>query len=73
MNDLSLIETETLLTEVFNRFDSIVIMGVQRGAKPHQDTFYHRYAGGFAACLGLTNLLNEIIKEDYKLDGKFNA
>lgn len=68
MNNLSLIGTEELLTEVFNRFDGIVVMGVQQKTKNIVDSYYRRYAGGQALCLGLAELLVEIIKDDYKKD-----
>lgn len=66
MENLDLISTETLLTEVFNRFDGAVMMGVQTKTRTNQSTFYNRWTGNHAICIGLTELLREIIKDDYK-------
>lgn len=65
MIDLSLVETEVLLNEVFNRFDSIIVMGVQNKTTTKTDSYYRRWAGGDASCLGLLELLKGIIKNDY--------
>lgn len=65
MTDLSLIETETLISEIFNRFDSFVCFGVQKRTKKNTDTFYRRWGGGDAECIGLADLVKDIIKHDY--------
>ena len=65
MPDLTLIETEVLLNEVFNRFDSIVVMGVQNKTSTKTDSYYRRWSGGDATCLGILELLKAIIKNDY--------
>ena len=70
MNELGLVETETLATELFNRFDEIIIMGCQRKTATSTDTFYHRYKGGNHSCLGLCDLLKDTIKEDFRKDDK---
>lgn len=73
MTDLSFIETETLLNEVFNRFDAMVVMGIQKRTKPNQDTYYRRWSGGNAFGVGLAEILKNIILEDYKTDNKFDS
>jgi hypothetical protein len=65
MNDLALIETEVLLNEVFNRFDSMVVIGVQNRTTTKTDSYYRRWSGGDATCIGLLELLKAIIKNDY--------
>ncbi len=62
IKNLSLVETETLVNELVNRVDSIIFMGVQEKDK-FSHTYYRRWSGGDAVCLGLIELLKEIIKE----------
>lgn len=65
MTEISLISTEDLMTEVMGRFSGSIFMGVQSRTKHNQDTYYRRWSGGDAVCIGLTDLLGEIIKNDY--------
>jgi hypothetical protein len=65
MTDLSLVETEDLTTELNKRFDAVVVIGVQIKTGQLMDTFYHRYSGGYASCLGLCNIMNNILLKDY--------
>jgi len=68
MINLSLISLDDLLNEVFSRFDGFICMGIQQGTKPNQDTYFKRWAGGSATCMGLCDLLHRIIGEDYNSD-----
>lgn len=68
MSELGLIETETLVKELMNRFDAIVIMGIQKSpeaSKKGQDFYYHNYCGGLATCLGLAGILYQKIMKQY--------
>ena len=54
--DLSLLETDNLLTEIATRFDDFILAGVQhRTAENDAVTVYYR--GGFTACIGLSELI----------------
>ncbi len=65
MNELSLVSTEDLMTEVTQRFNASIFMGVQSKTKHNQDTYYRRWSGGDATCIGLVKLLGRIIENDY--------
>jgi len=65
MVNLSLVPLEDLLDEVFSRFDGFICMGVQKGTKLNRDTYFRRWDGGSATCLGLCDLLHNVIKADY--------
>ena len=65
MVNLTLISLEDLLNEIFNRFDGFICMGIQRDTAKNMDSYYRRWAGSSATCLGLCDLLYNIIKDDY--------
>lgn len=70
MDTLTLIPTEDLTTELNKRFDALIVIGVQMKTGKEQDTFYHRYSGGYSHCLGLIEIIKSILLEDYhKQDG----
>ncbi len=73
MEILTLISTEDLTTELQKRFDAFVVIGVQVKTAKEQDTFYHRYAGGFSHCLGLTEIMKSILLKDYHKEDEFDA
>jgi len=64
-DSLQLIETETLVRELMDRFSAIVIIGVQQKTGRKEDTYYHNYSGGMGHCIGLARMIEEIIKKDY--------
>ena len=63
--DLTFIATEDLTDELNNRFDGLIIMAIQDKTAKEQDTYYHRYKGGMARCMGLAEILKNIIMDDY--------
>lgn len=62
---LELIPTEDLVNEIKSRYTSLVIFGVQEGTGEGQDTFYHNYSGSKHSCLGLCELMREVIIDEY--------
>lgn len=69
MNDLSLIETDTLINELSKRFDASIFMGIQHKVaglnESKIDNYVHRWFGGHANCLGLVILLKQFISETF--------
>lgn len=72
MNDISLIPTEELTTELNKRFDACVVIGVQMKTGKAMDTFYHRYSGGYSHCLGLVEIMKSLLLKDYHKDDEFD-
>lgn len=73
MDTLALSYTEELTTELNKRFDALIVIGVQMKTGKVQDTFYHRYMGGYSHCLGLVEIMKSILLKDYHKDDDSNT
>jgi len=63
--DLTFISSEDMLEELKKRFDAIIIIGIQQKTGKEEDTYYHNYSGGIANCIGLCDLMKDILKNNY--------
>jgi hypothetical protein len=63
--ELALISTQELVSAVMSRFDSAIFMGVQNSVKTGQDAYYHNYSGCKASCLGLCEVIKNILLMDW--------
>ena len=69
MNDLDiqLIPTDKLSTELTNRFDGLIIYGIQKDPKNNNKSIYYdHWKGDHATLLGLCDILKRKIYEDEK-------
>ena len=65
--NLELVFTQDLTKELKNRFNSIVIIGIQEKINRNEDYYYHDYAGGISNCLGLLAVMKKILLHNFKI------
>ena len=64
-NDLQLIPTNDLLDELLDRFEHIIICGLQTKVESNNDTlFTKQYKGDFTFCRGLCNEMDSYLERE---------
>lgn len=63
--EIQLIPTNELSQELANRFDGIIIYGIQKNPKNNNNSIYYdHWKGDHATLLGLCDILKDKINED---------
>lgn len=69
--DLQLISVEDLSYELAKRFDGIIIHGIQKNPKNNNlSIYYDHYHGDQPTLIGLCEILEEKLKEDFNRKDK---
>lgn len=67
--DLTLVPTDELATEILKRFDSGMIVGLQKNFEgvggELKDNYYHNWAGSYATLFGLLAISNNLLLKEW--------
>ena len=67
MADLKLIPLDNLIDELLDRFDSIIVSGLQKDyEKKNTDSYLHRFRGSYSTNIGLCKMMEYVLMDDFE-------